>query len=478
MATRTTDRVYGSSRRLLLRLYAIGILTMLAVGATMIATRVLRDRSRRPVLTRTAFGVVGVVEYLGAKSTGAAAPSAELDAYLRRLRREAEIWLSVYTPDGALIATNIEPPLPAPTPEELRGARDGGNVVRPGVSVVVPLVHDGVLRGVGVARPLPPPHRRELAVDVPIALAWIGLAALLLSRTLGRPLARIAAAARAFGKGQMAVRTGVDRRDEIGDVARAFDEMSERITKLLTAQTELLASVSHELRTPLSRIRVALDLAEEGDAATARASLMDVTEDLTEIETLIKDIFSAARLEMAALGGNPETVPLNRSDVSLSALVEKAVTRLRGQFPSSPFLLTVEPSCSNGHVDVDPMLVRRALENVLENAQKYSPPGSPVKTTVRKIEEGYVVEVVDHGFGISPADLPRVFSPFFRADRSRARATGGVGLGLALAKRVIDAHGGRIDLVSQLDVGTSVTFWLPASPAEGGAEGPFDRPVT
>jgi signal transduction histidine kinase len=464
MATRTTDRVYGSSRRLLLRLYAIGILTMLAVGATMIATRVLRDRSRRPVLTRTAFGVVGVVEYLGAKSTGAAAPSAELDAYLRRLRREAEIWLSVYTPDGALIATNIEPPLPAPTPEELRGARDGGNVVRPGVSVVVPLVHDGVLRGVGVARPLPPPHRRELAVDVPIALAWIGLAALLLSRTLGRPLARIAAAARAFGKGQMAV--------------RAFDEMSERITKLLTAQTELLASVSHELRTPLSRIRVALDLAEEGDAATARASLMDVTEDLTEIETLIKDIFSAARLEMAALGGNPETVPLNRSDVSLSALVEKAVTRLRGQFPSSPFLLTVEPSCSNGHVDVDPMLVRRALENVLENAQKYSPPGSPVKTTVRKIEEGYVVEVVDHGFGISPADLPRVFSPFFRADRSRARATGGVGLGLALAKRVIDAHGGRIDLVSQLDVGTSVTFWLPASPAEGGAEGPFDRPVT
>ena len=478
MVPPTSEPRSGYPRRLLLRLYAIGILTMLAVGATMVATRVFRDRSRRPLATRTAFGVAGTVEYLArppaARSVGAVPAGAhagpDLEAYLARLRRDAEIWLSVYTPDGQrLVASNLEPPLPAPTVDELRRVEQGASVTRPATTVVVPFVHDGARLGIGVARPIPPPHRRELAVDVPIALAWIGLAAYLLSRTLGRPLARIAAAARAFGRGQMSVRTGVHRRDEIGEVARAFDEMSERIAKLLTAQCELLASVSHELRTPLSRIRVAIDLAEEGDATTARASLLDVTEDLTEIETLIKDIFSAARLEMAALGGQPEAVPLNRSDVSVSALAEKAVTRLRGQFPSRPFLLGVEPGCASGQIHVDGMLVRRALENVLENAQKYSPSDRPVQTTVRRSRgpdgapDVYVIQVIDQGFGIRTEDLPRVFSPFFRADRSRTRATGGVGLGLALAKRVIEAHGGTIELASEVDRGTTVTFTLPAS---------------
>ncbi len=457
-----------SRRRLLLRLYAIGIATMIAVAATMIATRVFRDRSRRPLLTRTAFAVAGVAEYLVPDSPQPSQPSplqtnAALEKYLGRLHREAEIWLSLYTTDGRLIASNLQPPLPAPTPDEIRGAGKG-TAGRPTPTVVVPLEwHDSVI-AYGVARPIPPPHRRELAVDVPIALAWIGVAAFLVSRTLGRPLEKIAAAARAFGTGQMSVRTGVVRRDEIGDVARAFDEMSERIAELLRAQTELLASVSHELRTPLSRIRVALDLAEEGDAETARTSLLDVSEDLTEIENLITDIFSAARLEMAALGGASDPVPLNRSEVEVCALVEKAVARVRGRFPDGAFLLNIDPACATGKIHVDAMLVRRALENVLENAQKYSPAGEPVRTAVLGIEGAFVIQVADRGFGIGPADLSRVFSPFFRADRSRARKTGGVGLGLALAKRVIEAHGGTITLASQLDVGTTVTITLPANP--------------
>lgn len=489
-ATTTVGRVRRRSSRLLLRLYAIGIVTMVAVGATMVATRVFRERSRRPLLARTALGLSGIAEYLPdeqaadagrqparepARPRTAAVPgepsgppptTAESEAGLRdtitRLRRDAEIWLSLYTPDGRLIATNLEPPLPPPTPDELlRGADDF--VTRPGMTIVVPIRRGGVARAYGVARPAPPPHRRELAVDVPIALAWIGLAALLLSRTLARPLEKIAAAARAFGNGKLSVRTGVERDDEIGDVARAFDEMSERIAKLHEAQYELLASVSHELRTPLSRIRVALDLAEEGDAETARASLGDVTEDLTEIETLIEDIFSAARLEMGPTAGGREVVPLNRSDVAVSDLVQKAVGRLRGQFANRPFMLNVDPACVDGRIHVDAMLVRRALENVLENAQKYSPAEAPVRTAVLKVGDAYLIQIADRGYGIGPADLPRVFSPFFRVDRSRTRATGGVGLGLALAKRVIEAHGGTIELVSELDVGTTVTFVLPAS---------------
>src|SRR4029077_17429275 len=123
-----------------------------------------------------------------------------------------------------------------------------------------------------------------------------------------------------------------------------------------------------------------------------------------------------------------------------------ALRRVRGQSPARPFLLNVDPACAGGRIDVDAILVRRALENVLENAHKYSPPNAPVRTAVLRIPDAYVIQVADRGFGIAPDDLPRVFSPFFRADRSRARSTGGVGLGLALAKRVIEAHGGTIQL--------------------------------
>ena len=242
-----TSRPSHRSRRLLLRLYGIGILTMVAVAATMIATRVFRDRSRRPLLTRTAFGVAGVVEYLpegGGAATGGPPPLA-LVRYLNRLQAEAEIWLSLYTPQGALIGSNRQPPLPPPTADEVQRLQTNAIVTRAATTaVVVPLRRRGLLVAYGVAHPVPPPHRRELAVDVPIALAWIGLAAFLLSRTLGRPLQKIAAAARAFGSGNMAVRTGVSRRDEIGDVARAFDDMSEQIATLMKAQCELLASVS------------------------------------------------------------------------------------------------------------------------------------------------------------------------------------------------------------------------------------------
>jgi signal transduction histidine kinase len=468
----TTEPARRGPRRLLLRLYAIGIVTMMAVGATMVATRIFRDRWRRTTFARAALIVGTAGDWLEGGAAGAPATArAGMDAYLRRLRQDAEIALSVYDSGGRLVATNVDPALPVPAGDEIARLDAGARaVVRPGAGMIVPLRRAGVLLGYAVGHAVPPPHRRELAVDVPIALVWIGLAALMLSRMMGRPLERIASAARAFGRGDMSVRTGVDRNDEIGDVARAFDEMSERIAKLLEAQRELLAGVSHELRTPLSRIRVALDLAEEGDAETGRASLRDVAEDLTEIERVMDDIFSTARLELAQAGGATGGVPLNRADIAVAPLVDKAVSRVRGKSPGRSFVLEVDPAAAAGRVFVDAVWVRRAVENVIENAHKYSPPATPVTTAVRKEGDAYVIEVADRGFGIAPSDLPRVFSPFFRADRSRTRATGGVGLGLALAKRVIEAHGGAIELESELDVGTTVRFRLPAS--DGGAIAP------
>jgi two-component system OmpR family sensor kinase len=438
-------------RRLLLRIYGLGIATMVAVAGTMIATRVARERVPRYVTATTTYALRGAGEHL---------IDGTLPAYVAELQREADLEISVYDARGALLASNVQPPLDAPTPAEAARALVG--VVTRRDAVLVAIRHGGALLGFGVGHHRRPPPPRDPRWEVAVALAWIGLAALLLSRMLGRPLEKIAAAARAFGRGDLSVRTGVVRGDEIGEVARAFDEMSERIATLMETQRELLASVSHELRTPLARIRVALDLAAEGDAETARASLLDVTADLAELEALISDIFSAARLEVATGARASELIPLSRADLEVESLVGKAVERMRAKHPERLFRLD-DALARGAHIDGDAMLLRRALENVLENAEKYSLRGTEVRTRVAREDDRVVITVSDQGFGIAPRDLPLVFSPFFRADRSRTRATGGVGLGLTLAKRVVEAHGGTITLDSQLDLGTAVTFRLPAT---------------
>jgi len=121
-------------------------------------------------------------------------------------------------------------------------------------------------------------------------------------------------------------------------------------------------------------------------------------------------------------------------------------------------------------LEADPVLLRRALDNLLDNAGKYSEPHSTVRLLARPTGGGLQVEVADEGIGIDPADMAHIFTPFFRSDRSRARRTGGVGLGLALARRIVVAHGGSLTLESQPGVGTTAQVTLPAAPASGQAD--------
>jgi signal transduction histidine kinase len=378
----------------------------------------------------------------------------------------------VYDTRGALVATNVHPPFDAPTSIEQHQTATG-LAQRGGARVVSQIRRGDTVLGFVVFEPAPPrPPLWGVAMDLLIISTWISAVGLLVWRTLVRPLQRIANAAEAFGRGNMLARTGVVRRDEIGKVARAFDEMSERIALSREAERELLAGLSHELRTPLARIRVALDLADEGDAETARTSLADVAEELTEIETLMASIFSTTRLALAAAGRDHQPVPLQRTQVDLPTLVERAVARLRAQHPQRPYALETIAGPAGRWIYADAILIRRAVENVLDNAHKYSPAGTPVTIAISQREGAFRIAITDQGFGICPADLPRVFTPFFRADRSRTRATGGVGLGLALAKRVVDAHDGDISVSSQVDVGTTVTFTLPLADAPRDLERP------
>jgi two-component system, OmpR family, sensor kinase len=202
---------------------------------------------------------------------------------------------------------------------------------------------------------------------------------------------------------------------------------------------------------------VALDLAGEGDALAARASLGEIAVDVSELETIIDDILTAMRFEVAGAA----QLPLRRAVTTPAEIARAAEDRLRGRHPGRPLDVTIAGELPPIHVD--PRLFRRVIDNLLENAHKYSPdPDARIELAVARDGDAIAFEVRDHGIGITADDLPRVFTPFFRGDRSRSREAGGVGLGLTLARRIAAAPGGAIELSSTPGAGTTVRVTVPS----------------
>lgn len=286
----------------------------------------------------------------------------------------------------------------------------------------------------------------------------IGTGSLMTARWIAMPIAQLAQAVRAVGDGDLRVRTQVQRGDEIGDLARAFDDMVSRVALLLEAERELLANVSHELRTPLARIRVASDLATEGDHAAARMALAEITTDLAELELIVDNVLVAARLDALARVHPVHLVSGARERVSVREVLSSARDRFQALHPS----YRVDLGGVDGVVTADPVLLRRVFDNLLDNGRKYGAvaPG-PLELDITATADSLVCGVRDFGPGISADDMARVFEPFFRAERSRSRDGGGVGLGLTLVKRIVHSHGGSVHMESGPFRGTRVVVTLP-----------------
>lgn len=367
---------------------------------------------------------------------------AELQARLLEIRRAGGPELSVYDDALALVASNVTPPLSLP--ELKREALPAGARAKwppPG-----PL--GGLLPGLLGEPPRGPFRHKSAAVRL---LLERGEGTLVIRRQSQQGvgpwplLLTLLSGALAVGAGAALTARFIVR-------------------PLLNVERELMANVAHELRTPLSRIRVALEIAAEGDTATARASLEEIGVDLAELEVLIDDVLTAARLDLAGGGssGPRSALPLSFKPVTAREMAESAAARFRARHPDRT--LTVSLKGEPLTLQADAVLLRRALDNLLENADKYSPDRqSPVALSLSQRDGRACFEVVDRGIGIASHDLTRVFSPFFRAERSRTRSTGGVGLGLTLAKQIVAAHGGSIQLTSTPGAGTTARVELPAS---------------
>ena len=469
-------------RRLLVRIWFHGTLLFAGVmTAILVARYVLPDHDAAIAAHSHPRFSLGLVERALALRRDPAALARELD----EIRDDTSIVMTVYGGDGAVVAGSAAHPLAA-TPAEL-----GALSPYPGHVTVHRASYDrliagafraGALDGYAVAA-LPLARVRPLHALAMLAVA-LGLAlvfvALPLARSIARPLEQLGAAARALGAGALSVRAATDRRDEIGDLARSFNRMAEQIQQLRLAERELLGDVSHELRTPLARMRVVLDLASDAgaEAGRARRYLREITTDLSELEQLIDDIIASSRLDPDAPHWAEARPPLRRRHVTAHELVEAAQLRFGERWPGRTLTCreapgaTAAPRADDLVIDGDPIWLRRALDNLVDNARKYSPDHAAIAIVVAEAELGGApavrIEVVDHGAGIAPDDWPRVFTPFFRADRSRTRATGGVGLGLVLARRIIEAHGGTIGFHSELDVGSRFWFVLPRAALASG----------
>jgi two-component system OmpR family sensor kinase len=437
------------------RIYLVGLAQLLVIAAGFVTILLLNE----PEARGPAHGHARVARRL----VGPLLEQPEaLEAEVRRLEGDLGITLEVRDPAGKTRISSLSPREPPCEPEG-HGPPPRGGRTSPCAKVPIqfPLGGEGqLLVLLGRPGPRPPPVLAQYIV--PFVLLVVGASALLLAASLTRPLRRLSAAATAFGRGELSARAGLARRDELGDVSRAFDEMAGRLVELLRAEKELLANVSHELRTPLARIRVALDLAAEGDVSVARESLVDIASDLEELERLVEDVLTAARLDLSST--SPRAIPpLRREPLDLPTLLAQAASRFRAAHPNRPLALDVlaEWPAFVG----DPVLLRRVIDNLLENAHKYTEePEAAVEVFARPEDERVVIEIRDRGIGIAELDLSGVFRPFYRVDRSRTRATGGHGLGLALAQKIVVAHGGQISLAAREGGGTVARVELPWAP--------------
>ncbi len=428
------------SRRLIWRIYLNSVLFVLIPAVALFALkRALSEPPWRSSFERSGRYVISeIASERGSPET--------LRRELERVERELGGAVALYARDGRAIAATPGAPGPISAADLARLER-GEIIVRTDDRLVAaPIVDGGRLTAYGVfTTPKRSSTSQFLLFALLVALSATGVASFLLARSFTRPLAQLAGSAARIGAGDLNARSNLRRKDEFGEVARAFDDMAERVAQLLRSQKELLANVSHELRTPLSRIQVALDIAAEGNPDGARELLGEIALDLAELERLIDDILTAARLDLGSDRAALAAPPLRLERVQPSAVLERAAARFATVHPGRR--LTVEAG-DLPDIVADAALLRRAIDNLLDNAAKYSEPPAPIVLRARRGGESLVVEVIDRGIGVDAADLPHLFTPFFRGDRSRARGTGGVGLGLALVKRIVDAHGGEIAIES------------------------------
>jgi signal transduction histidine kinase len=289
-----------------------------------------------------------------------------------------------------------------------------------------------------------------------VALAAGLLAAVLLAAPLARPLRQLTDAARQIESGDLQARVVPAGAPETAALGRAFNRLADTLGHEEQIRRAAAADVAHELRTPLAGIVSRIEAAQDGVLADEQRNLQAIHDEALRLVQLVDDLGKLAEAEQPGL-------TLEKQPVDLSALVSARVAAYREQLGAKGIGLAER--IGPAQVDGDPKRLAQIIENLLSNALRYTPAGGEVSVEVAERDGEAVLVVADSGVGIPGDDLPHIFERFWRGEQSRARHTGGAGIGLAIVRELVRAHDGRIDVESKPGEGSRFRVSLPTRAA-------------
>lgn len=386
-----------------------------------------------------------------------------LDAWVRQ-QREQGIDATLYENGEPLRDIRLPSPIRKSLPDWLASGHDVTLNPWPGFYIGVQNVtsSDGHVRqmvAVSSSRTRIPPHTREkilLGVQLGLSLLLIGGIGWWVARSVSRPVEAMRAATRKMAAGEFATRVESrwsGKHDELGQLARDFNGMAERIGILVAHERGVLQDLSHELRSPLARLHLILDLAQHSrDPEEAREHFQRAEQEIVRMDRMTAEMLALSRME----GGLPGMLS---EAVDLSTLVRERVAAAQIEAEARGIRLQLsapEPVVVHGSA----ILLERAFDNVIANAIKFSPPNAAVQVGIERAAQQVDVRVRDQGPGVPAEELELLFRPFFRG--TNAAQASGHGLGLAIVQRVVQAHGGEVTAQNAEGGGLAVTMGLPA----------------
>lgn len=450
--------------RLFLKIFLWFWVTVILTGVSLVLAFLFQPRS---VPSRWHAGFTDTAMYFGTAASNAfdlgGRPAAA--RYLHQLLEDTHIHACLFDDDGRPLAGERCPEFASMVARVIHGAPMSSDMHHGLARIAVRLRRPGAPRYIYASELLAGP-RAAFGINpgvvlsrAVVALVVSGLICYFLALYLTRPILRLRSVAQRITAGDLSVRARPEielRSDELGSLAKDFNRMADRTEHLISSQRQLLYDVSHELRSPLTRMSVALDLLRGRIGDDVAISRIEI--DLHRLNGLIGRLLTVAKLEATSAGPRTARVDLSNLVASIAA---DADFEAKERGSSVEVVQTVALTTLG-----DASLLRSAIENVVRNAVRFAPPGTPVEISLaaRNNTEA-ILTVRDHGSGVPEDQVADIFKPFFRASGEDSGDSSGAGLGLAITQRIVLLHGGQVRAANSPDGGLRVEITLPLAPA-------------
>ena len=288
------------------------------------------------------------------------------------------------------------------------------------------------------------------------AVAVALLLAFFLSRRILSPVKALTIAAGQLGRGDLTQRVPSKDRGEVGELAQAFNTMADNLQRNEQLQRNMIADVTHELRTPLSNLKGYLEAVRDGVIEPDAGTIRSLNEETSLLSRLVNDLQELSLAESGEL-------KLDCCTGDIAELINQTVTTMQNQATTKGISLSADLPDELPAVNIDSHRINEVLRNLLENAIVHTAGGGNVTVTAKQQGKWVEVSVTDNGKGIPATELLNIFERFYRVDKSRTRTTGGSGLGLTITKRLVEAHGGRIEAQRRPEKGSRFSFTIPVA---------------